>query len=431
MIPGGETVLVTFEQWTQSRKVASLGTNSGADVLPFQNWRHFKEAFAPELVARAVAHSDLLVSRCLDPFGGSGTTALACQFLGIHPTTAEVNPFLADLIEAKLTTYDPDKLARDLGTIARTARNAKAKTKRVFNPAPKSFVEPGVNGRWIFDRSVADRIAAMIAAISNLPNDGHRRLFRVLLGGVLLSVSNVVVNGKGRRYRSNWQQRLRSSQVDELFFDAARAAISDVHRFAERKKTTFNVLRGDARKVLRKVKSCELAIFSPPYPNSFDYTDVYNVELWTLGYLTSSASNRALRVSTIASHVQISREFAAPPPGSSALRKVLKRLEDRRSALWDKRIPEMVGAYFSDLATILDHIHRTLATKGAAWMVVGDSCYAGVQIPCAEILTQVASTRGWQVSEIEPFRSMRSSAQQGGQRELGENLLVLRKPLRN
>ncbi len=97
-------MFVTFEEWTQGRTITSLGTNAGADELPFQTWRNFKEAYAPELIARAVEESEIPVVRCVDPFGGSGTTALACQFLGVYPTIIEVNPFLADLIEAKLTT---------------------------------------------------------------------------------------------------------------------------------------------------------------------------------------------------------------------------------------------------------------------------------------------------------------------------------------
>src|SRR5262249_49942528 len=104
----------TFDEWTRGRTVSSLGTNCGAPELTFQRWKHIKEAFAPELVARAVSESHVQVKRCLDPFGGSGTTALACQFLGIHPITIEVNPFLADLIEAKLIAYDADALAHDL-----------------------------------------------------------------------------------------------------------------------------------------------------------------------------------------------------------------------------------------------------------------------------------------------------------------------------
>ena len=167
-------MLVTFEQWTRNRAVATLGTNTGAEKLPFQNWRHFKEAFAPELVARAISDSEVPVSRCLDPFGGSGTSGLACQFLDVHPITAEVNPYLADLIEAKLTTYNPDKLACDLGVIARMTHASTTKTRHAFSNAPESFIEPGINGRWLFDRPIADRIAAILHAISALPNKSHK-----------------------------------------------------------------------------------------------------------------------------------------------------------------------------------------------------------------------------------------------------------------
>ena len=93
-----------FQDWINGREVVSLGTNAGAPALPFQNWRRIKEAFAPELIARALTESPVPVQRCIDPFGGSGTTGLACQFLSVHPVVAEVNPYLADLIEAKLSS---------------------------------------------------------------------------------------------------------------------------------------------------------------------------------------------------------------------------------------------------------------------------------------------------------------------------------------
>jgi len=271
-------VYVTFEDWTKRRVVPSIGTNAGADELPFQNWRHVKEAFAPELIARAIAHSKLSVKRCLDPFGGSGTTSLACQFLGVHPITMEVNPFLSDLIEAKLVSYDTDALARDLGTIARRTNDSVGDVEKAFGGLPPTFIEPGVSDRWIFDRRVAARLAALLHAIDTLADMQHRRLFRVLLGGILVAVSNVVVNGKGRSYRRGWEQRVRDPRaVDDLFFDSARRAIGAVHRFARRACLSYDVYRGDSRQLLTKTERCELAVFSPPYPNSFDYTDVYNL----------------------------------------------------------------------------------------------------------------------------------------------------------
>lgn len=101
-----------FLRWTANRHVPSLGTNDGAAPLAFQKWHRFKEAFAPELIAAAVQASTREVRTCIDPFGGSGTTALTCQMLGINSTTVEVNPFLADAIQAKLARYDSDKVVK-------------------------------------------------------------------------------------------------------------------------------------------------------------------------------------------------------------------------------------------------------------------------------------------------------------------------------
>ncbi|RUW62737.1 hypothetical protein [Mesorhizobium sp. M7A.F.Ca.US.008.03.1.1] len=415
---------VAFDEWTQGRSIASLGTNAGADELPFQSWRSFKEAYAPELVERAVRESAIPVRRALDPFGGSGTTAFACQFLGVLPTTVEVNPFLADLIEAKLSQYDADALARDLGLIALRAANEEGALNRLA-VLPPTFVEPGIKDRWIFDCGIATRIAAFLEAIESLPNDRHRRLFKVLLGGILIDVSNVVVSGKGRRYRRGWQDRTRApGSVDEAFFTSARNAIGDIHRYANRRELGYELIRGDARCVIDKGR-WDLALFSPPYPNSFDYTDVYNVELWMLGYLNSSTANRLLREATLSSHVQISRSFAPPPPGSDQLDEVMANLIEARSKLWDARIPDMVGAYFADLMAIIRQIGRGLTRGGSLWLVVGDSQYAGIPIAAAEIIGALAERDKWVLRGYEPFRSMRLSAQQGGRPELAETLIML------
>lgn len=421
---------VTFADWTQGRIVPFWGTNAGADVLPFQSWRHFKEAFAPELIARAVNESAIPVKRCIDPFGGSGTTALSAQFLGVECATIEVNPFLADLIEAKLTTYNPDLLAADLGQVVATAHERFAKRLDALDALPPTFVEPGVKDRWIFNKQVADRIASFLSAIQHLPTPAHRRLFRVLLGGILLEVSNAIVNGKGRRYRRGWEKRLRDEHdVEYLFCKAVRKAITDVHQYRNRACLSSQVLRGDCRQVLPEGDTYDLVVCSPPYPNSFDYTDVYNIELWTLGYLTTKESNTKLRNDTLSSHVQISRSFPAPPTTSATLAQTLQKLVAIRGSLWDGRIPDMVGGYFAEMNDLLRSLFQRLTPGGKAWLVVGDSRYGEVHISVATILIELAQADNWKLESEEPFRSMRASPQQGGRAELVETLLVFSKPL--
>ncbi len=418
---------VTFADWTGGRALPSLGTNAGALQLPFQTWRNFKEAFAPELVARAIGESKVPVRRCLDPFGGSGTTALACQFLGVKPVTVEVNPFLADLIAAKLASYRLSSISSSLAMLLRAANRNRIDPVRYFAAAPGTFVEPGIQGRWIFDREVAARIASLVESVNHIPDTANRRLLRVLLGGILAETSNVTISGKGRRYRQAWRLRHRrgAAEVDELLCEAVEKAAGDIVRYANRAERRYKVVRGDARLVAGNIAPVDLAIFSPPYPNSFDYTDVYNLELWALGYLDGRSANTRLRLSTLASHVQINRMFPKSPPGSRTLAKTLAALGSSERTLWNRNIPAMVGGYFAEMLGIVRAVRGLLPPKGQIWMVVGDSRYSGVTVSVANILSELASQAGCKVVLKEACRSMRSSAQQGGDATLKETLLVL------
>ncbi|MCK9366789.1 MAG: site-specific DNA-methyltransferase [Metallibacterium scheffleri] len=418
----------SFEAWTGGRQATSISTNDGADALPFQRWHRFKEAFSPELIEQAVQESPIPVRRLADPFGGSGTTALTCQFLGIEPVTIEVNPFLADLIAAKLATYHIPELLSALTRVARKATASHSRGAALIRSLPPTFVEPGVKDRWLFDLPVLIQIARLRAAVEEEANPAVLRLFRVLLGGLMVGFSNAAVSGKGRRYRTNWEERrVDPSCVLPTFADAVAAAIVEIGACATRAMREGKVLHGDSRKLLETVGKVDQITCSPPYPNSFDYTDVYNVELWMLGYLTSFDGNRELRQSTLSSHVQISRDFAEAPrcPRLDRTMRALRRAEE---TLWDPRIPAMVGAYFADLKGMLHTCAQLLPSKAQAWFVVGDSQYAGIHVQVAKILADLAPSAGLKVERTTPFRSMRVSPQQSGRHMLSEDLVVFSRP---
>jgi hypothetical protein len=414
-----------FERWVGNRQVPHLGSNGGAEPLAFQRWHHFKEAFPPELIKRMIDQEGAEVDSCLDAFGGSGTTALSCQLLGVSSTTIEINPFLVDVIETKVTKYAADDLEAALYPLIKRAKSKRSDPQKFFDQVPPTFIQPGLNGRWVFDSGVATRLAGLLDAIQEIESDAIRRFYRVMVGGILAEVSNVVINGKGRRYRRNWKERPRdATSVLELFATRAQNAIHDVKNFADRPEVSVKVKLGDAR-ATDPGRHHDLSVFSPPYPNSFDYTDIYNLELWMLGYLNGSEANRKLRKQTLSSHVQLQREFAQPPFGSKELNDTVKSLEDIRDLLWNPWIPEMVGGYFADLMKVLENVRQNLKEKRRCCIVVGDSRYGGVLIPTAKILADLTEPGGWKVHSSEPVRAMRSSAQHGGSADLDETLLIL------
>jgi hypothetical protein len=346
----------------------------------------------------------------------------------VHPATIEVNPFLADLIEGKLCRYEVGELVRSYAEVLKKCRAIRPALRDMLKFAPQTFVEPGVDGRWIFNRPIAKKLIALRLAISELKNEDHRRLFRVLLGSIAVKLSNVVISGKGRRYRSGWETRTESADsVERYFRETAEKAIEDITRFGRRAESKYTLLCGDSRKLVENMPEAEFSLFSPPYPNSFDYTDIYNVELWLLGYLASSAENRDLRQATLRSHVQVKRSYEGEPPDSKLLNKTVRALTRKSEQLWDQNIPDMVRAYFDDMAAIMRGLHTTMAPKADVMMVIGDSRYAGVRVDVASICSEMAGALGFKVVSSRPIRAMRASAQQGGHHILSEALLHLKK----
>lgn len=409
--------------WLSCSGDGPTSTAQGTSNVPFQRWFHFKEAYSPKFVADTLGALPYRVSTCLDPFGGSGTTAVTCRMLGIGSTTIEINPYLADLIKAKLTPIGVAAFRRTYEQKIGSLR-AKSGDWKIPPGMPLTMTEPGIDGRFVFPRDVFGTVRA-IARASDLLAKAEARLLKVLLGSVLVANSNVVINGKGRRYRSRWEERQKQSQdLISSLDDAVDMAVADLTMYSGVPKGQHRVLQGDTRTVLSKVENADVAIFSPPYPNSFDYTDVYNLELWMLGYLNSSPDNMTLRKRTLRSHVQTKWQNTPRVAQSPKLDIAVRQLVKRRDELWNPNIPEMVAFYFDDLYKVFEELRRILAVGHHAIVAIGDSQYAGILIDVAAILVECVKPLGFRLTKRGAIRSMRNSSQHGGSFKLSEHCLV-------
>lgn len=416
-----------FSRWISSWESPAPTTNQNTHELGFQRWFKFKEAFAPSFVKDVIEALPYRPKTILDPFGGSGTTAVTSQFLGLRPMVIEVNPFLADLIEAKLSTIDLRYFLLLRGELERQAKQLRNCALELNYSLPPSFIEPGVGDRYIYSKEVAREIFALRQAIEAIQEPEYRRIFKIALASILVETSNCYVNGKGRRYRRGWQTRV-IPNVLQSFHEACARISEDLAIALCRPVAEYSLYRGDCRQQLKTLQShFDFCLFSPPYPNSFDYTDVYNIELWMLGYLHSSEENIALRKSTLRSHVQVSAPRGERPIASKQFGSVFRKLVKARDQLWDKRIPEMVRDYFADLADVLELLHGHTGKGKYVGMVVGDSQYSDIHIGVAKVLAEMAPSLGYKVESKQRVRSMRSSAQQGGNLKLAESLILLSK----
>lgn len=403
---------------------APHSSNQPSINLPFQRWFKFKEAYSPKLVLDVVDSLGSLPFHIVDPFGGCGTTAITSQFLGISPTAIEVNPFLADLTESKLTNYNFTSLLEAKKLVFSAVDAIVIKDIGFY---PESFVEPGSRGKWLYSQEVFSKILRYKGAVELIDDVSIRRLFRVILGSTLVPVSNIFISGKGRKYKQDWKNRPASVQeLDNLFENNLNKALRDIYQFSG-KSSSYTLLRGDCRARSKEFGEFDLSVFSPPYPNSFDYTDVYNIELWLLDYITSHSECRDLRTETLRSHVQVKRSYEFAELDSPILKDVHSQLNKIKGELWNPAIPDMVAAYFDDLYGLLSNMSERITRNGNIVMVVGDSAYQSIRIPVADILSEISRDLGFTTKQKNVVRRMRTSAQQGGSASLDETIIWITK----
>ena len=289
---------------------ALLVTSPGAsqpdeENSPRHRWHRMKESFSPAWVNGVIASemsSDEDV--VFDPFGGSGTVTTTASVAGVNSLSYEVNPFLAFAARTKLARIGGVELNRQLPMVSEALLN-----KRVRSPLIGYSTFARENGkRGLFNESVLNAFEAGWRVIDNVKL-GCKRLLRLALIGAAIDCGNFVRDGKALRYR----QTLLDCEYDEkslndAFYTRVTLMAQDLETSSGILKKIGRVRTGDSRILLgaNEPISYKLCITSPPYLNSFDYSDIYRPELFLGRFVSTTDELRKIRLMTVRSHVQAS-----------------------------------------------------------------------------------------------------------------------------
>lgn len=403
---------------------------------PVHRWFSLVEGYSSEFVRRIIGEQKQLPKVCCDPFGGVGTTALVCQELGIECHSIETNPFFFEVARTKLREdFNAEKfrnLISDFELYLQTCKHnqeyPELETQTLFKTRKSQ--------KWIFNPPVANAIVDIIKRINviQVKNPEYASLFKIALASQLVSVSNVFRNGKCLAYKQNWKEsKLARKDVHNLFLNYCKEVLLiDLRTRSNLDAPVHNFLRfsnGDSRRLIKKLvdNSIDLVVTSPPYLNSRDYTDIYRLELWILGYIERFEQERMLRSSALTSHVQIKIGDSVYPKVAE-LNKFVSHLRQMNGSLWNKNIPNMVKGYFTDMENIFIDLHPKLKKGAKLYVNVSNSAYGGKICEVDTILAKIAEKNGYVAHEIRTARYIHSSNQQKNiQGQLRESVIVLEK----
>lgn len=374
---------------------------------PLQRWYRYKEGFSMELVENLIRRYNKNPNGLiLDPFLGSGTTIIAANSLGLAGAGFEVNPFSYFLSKCKLRNYD-ENCIRELETKSQYVLERAMEETREYE-LPKLSIASNV-----FDQEVEAHFMTVKELISELQYE-YKETQELLLLGWLSSIeelSNYRKAGNGLKKRRYVRPRVKTKKdVYVVLSDAYKRMIEDVRAVGiSFDARIFNESCLNMRDVIDD-QSVSGIIFSPPYANCFDYTEIYKLELWFGGFVKEYSDLRELRTISLRSHLNGKMEIPEDTTLTPTVKSLLGELTTKE--LWDQRIPDMLTLYFRDMFEVLRQAYGVLEDNGFCSIVVGNSSYGGVVFPTDLLLAEYAEQLGFIVDKIEVDRYIIPSSQQ-------------------
>ena len=389
---------------------------------PIQRWYRYKEGYSVQLMTKlfkeyGVKEGDIV----LDPFCGSGSTLIQAKLDKFESVGFEINPFSAFLGKAKTQNYSKKDLDDFRIELAEINISLKGKNNKNIDAPKLSIVNK------LYDLDVLQFLLRLREIIYKISNVKVRDLFFLAWLAILEEVSHHRKAGNGLKIRKEINGITRNLQFARTTFTNKLLEILEDMPYA------INVSKGvkspaifeqsalTLGQVIKK-GSVKAVIFSPPYANCFDYTEIYKVELWMGEFVQEYSDLTELRRKGIRSHLNgFLKNTDRIKKSIAELDLVISDLN--RCDLWDKRIPSMVSSYFDGMFEVLDQIYIALKKGGYCAIVVSNSAYGGIVVPTDLLLAAYAEKIGFKVVNIEVARFIITSSQQYKKTEDVKNYL--------
>ncbi len=409
-------------------------------------WYRFVLSFPPQLVRRYLETLGVEADeRVLDPFCGTGTTLVECKKLGVASVGLEANPMAHFACRVKLD-WRPDPAGLT------------AHAERVAEEAIGELEEQGIADHPVFMSPPAEE-----ATLRTLSPEQETLLLKNSISPLPLHKALVLMDHLHRRradaYHDHERLALASSLVEtssNLYFgpevgvgviktDApviapwltrVKRMASDLRELAACARVASEVFMADAREASRVLprRSVDAVITSPPYPNEKDYTRTTRLESVLLGFIRSRADLRALKKGLLRSNtrgvykVDNDDKWVENHPEVQRLADTIeaRRIELGKTSGFERQYHRVTKLYFGGMARHLADLRRVLKPGARLAYVVGDQAsFLRVMIRTGRILADIAQSLGYEVMDIELFRTRLATATK---EQLREEVLLLRWP---
>lgn len=384
---------------------------------PVHRWFPFKEAFSCDLLPKILYEGNFDKSKklkLLDPFCGVGTSIISAYDLVQHGWNVqaigiECNPFLQFVASTKANCFQYS--AKVFERLANEVLNSPWQTKKVRKPALTTLHRPEIYSPYRLKKLLEFR-QKIYSVAGRFP---ERDLLLIGYASALEKLGGFRKDGRALRITKKKIPRVRKALT--LEWQKILEDLKSIQKNSKRPPKA-SILLGDGRNASRQLPQAhqfDLIFYSPPYLNNIDYTEVYKVELWMLGFVSSYAEFRKQRLQTFRSHPSVRFpdiytyvKDKRTQAFQEYLEHVMDNIPEDKDAIWRRRL---VKSYFDDCYRMLLDQRKLVKKGGKIICVIGNSLHGGktgkILIATDLLIACLAQSIGLEVEGIIVARYMK------------------------
>ncbi|MDX2163559.1 MAG: SAM-dependent methyltransferase [bacterium] len=358
--------------------------------------------------------------RILDPFSGTGTTALVAAERGGWCDAFDINPFLIWLGSVKTCHYDPLVIAH-----AHSLADEVRKTALTLLSADDLWV-PSIHNiaRW-WSVDAIQALSCLYAAIKRVSAgaDDARNLLLIAFCQKVIAWSNAAFNHQSMSFKDHSDPGLTLLHVQDMIHDFY-ASVENILESAQMPLSgTARFQLADARAVPPPNPLYDCVITSPPYPNRMSYIRELRPYMYWLEYLTNAQQAGELDWQAIGGTwgIATSRVAHWTSAGSAFESDHLQAVVESIAA-HSQVLAKYVHKYFVDMSVHFESLFPAVAPFGKIFYVVGNSKFYDTLVPVEHLYAVMMEGAGFQNISIVPLRKRSSK------KELFEYLITAEKP---
>jgi hypothetical protein len=375
----------------------------------------------------------------LDPFVGTGTTLVESKLKGFGSIGIEANPVIRFITNTKLNWLPRPQELRDQaneisGNVDRIFKSQGIDDNNLMCTGHPDLLDlPDSSKKLLLANSISPipmhKALTLLAQIRTAAPHLKDHLLVGFLKTVIKDLSNLrfgpeIGVGKIRQDAHILAPWLANIEVMSADLDSIENQV-----FPE-----STILLGDSREPqkLLQTKSIGAVITSPPYPNEKDYSRTTRLESVLLGIISTKEELRNVKKTFVRSNTRSIYKEDTDDRYVLNLKSVLnlaKKIEERRIELkktsgFEKMYSKVTVQYFGGMARHLAELRDSLQPGAFLVYVVGDQAsYLQVLIKTGQILAEIAESLGYEVVDIELFRTRFATVSRA---ELREEAVILR-----